>query len=191
MPYSMPLTSNVMVEHKLHNPHSLSNGIVHTVHTHTLTVTVVVNHCTIHTATPPMLTAHGHCVITAPSILPHTHSPMSLQYCRYCPPTLTAHGHCVITAPFILPHTHSPMSLSTLSTHTHCTWSLCDHCTIHTATHSLSNVIVDCSHVLQHMAIVDTDCTIHTDTHSLSTVNVKIFQYLLLAHSFQFGAFDN
>jgi len=129
-------------------------------------------------------------VITAPSILPHTHSPFALSitvhfHCRHCPPTLTAHGHYVITAPSgsILPHTHCSLSLSTLSTHTHCTWSLCDHCTtilphthspmslstvhtsystwslcdpctFHTTTHSLSIVIVDCSHVLQHMVIV-------------------------------------
>ena len=109
-------------------------------------------------------------------------STLTLQWhCPHCPHT---HTHCDGRCQSL----HHPYCHTT---HAHCTWSLCDHCTIHTATHSLSNVIVDCSHVLQHMAIVDTDCTIHTDTHSLSTVNVKIFQYLLLAHSFQFGAYDN
>jgi hypothetical protein len=108
-------------------------GSLHHPYCHTLTVHCHCRHC------PPTLTAHGHCVIT---VLPYFHT-LTLQcHCRLFT-RLTAHGHCVITAPSILPHTHSPLSLSTVRT-SYSTWSLCD-----TATHSLSIVIVDCSHAFQ------------------------------------------
>jgi hypothetical protein len=128
--------------------------------------TLVTRHCHRRLSTHSHFPYAWSLSITAPSILPHTHCPLSVlstlstyvhshstrTRCPLSLSTLSTHSHCPwslsITAPSILPHTKCSLSLSTLSTHSHCPWSLCDHCTIHTATHSLSNVIVDTVHTL-------------------------------------------
>ena len=146
-------------------------------------------------------------MIPAPSILPHTHCPLSLSTVHTSYSTWSLCDHCtihtathslsivIVDCPHVLLHmvivdhctihtaTHSlsmgivdhcprALSLSTLSTHSHCTWSLCDHCTIHTATHSLSDAMVDTVHPLSLLMVIVDHCTIHTATHSLSNVIV-------------------